>query len=213
MVDPVITTGLLAALERQVNAVLALDPVTLKKLQHEFGKVVNFRCTSPSFTSSGWNVFVHFEQDGIRLASVCEASVDAVFEGSAVAFSVLAVNRSLPFDQVQGLTVTGDEKLIDQLQHLHQQLEIDWERPLCETFGDIPGHMMAQSIRFMGKHLQRGHQMMTDNLGEYLQEEIGLIPSRIEVEGFATEVEQLAASLSQLEEQILPLIHNKRRSE
>ena len=201
MVDPVITTGLLAALERQINAALALDPVTVKKLTHQFGKVVAFRCLSPL-----WTCYVHFEQNGVRLASAFEGDVDVSFEGSGVAFAVLASRRALMFSEVQGLTVTGDEALIDGLQTLHQQMDIDWERPLCETFGDIPGHLMAQGVRFMGNHIQRGQQMVQDNLSEYLQEEVGLIPSRMEVEGFIAEVEALAVSVAKLEEQLSPLM-------
>ncbi|MGB0360007.1 MAG: ubiquinone biosynthesis accessory factor UbiJ [Endozoicomonas sp.] len=203
MVDPVITTGLLAAIERQVNAILALDPVTVKKLKHQFGKVVAFRCLSPQ-----WACFVHFMQDGVRLASVFEGDVDVTFEGSGIAFAVLASRQALMFSEVQGLTVSGDEALIAELHVLHQQVDIDWERPLCKTFGDIPGHLMAQGIRFMGNHIQRGQRMIQNNLGEYLQEEVGVIPSRIEVEGFIAEVEALATSVTILEKQLLPLMRS-----
>ena len=37
-----------------------------------------------------------------------------------------------------------------------------------------------------------------DNLGEYLQEELRLIPSRVEMEIFASDVQQLARRLDQL---------------
>ncbi|WP_257286076.1 SCP2 domain-containing protein [Endozoicomonas sp. SESOKO1] len=196
----VIKMGLLAALERQVNTLLALDPATLKKLSHWFGKVVAFQCTSPQ-----WLCYVHFEHDRIRLASTLgeesECEVDATFTGSSVAFVTLATRRNLPFADVPGLTVSGDEALIADLQQIHQQMEIDWERPLCQTFGDIAGHMMARGLRFVGDQVQRGQQLVMDNLGEYLQEELRLIPSRVEVEGFAAEVELLAESMERLEGQ------------
>ncbi|MFK0571790.1 SCP2 domain-containing protein [Endozoicomonas sp.] len=208
MVDPVVKTGLLAAIEHQVNALLALDPVTIKKLSQWFGKVVSFQCTSPR-----WACFVHFEQDRIRLASVFEGEVDAIFEGSSAAFAVLVARRDLPFFEIPGLTISGDEALIKDLQHIHQQLEIDWERPLCQTFGDIPGHMMARGVRFIGDHAHRGQKLVMDNLGEYLQEELRLIPSRVEVEGFIAEVGQLAESMDRLELQWQDTLKSKTTSD
>ncbi|MGO0306153.1 ubiquinone biosynthesis accessory factor UbiJ [Endozoicomonas acroporae] len=196
----VVKMGLLAALERQVNSLLALDPVTIKKLSHWFGKVVAFQCTSPQ-----WLCYVHFEHDRIRLASSLgaesECVVDATFTGSSVAFVTLATRRNLPFADVPGLSVSGDKTLIADLQQIHQQMELDWERPLCQTFGDITGHMMARGLRFVGDHVHRGQQLVMDNLGEYLQEELRLIPSRIEVESFAEEVGCVAESMERLEEQ------------
>ncbi|WP_257295747.1 SCP2 domain-containing protein [Endozoicomonas sp. YOMI1] len=196
----VFTMGLLAAIERQVNGLLALDPVTIKKLSHWFGKVVAFQCTSPE-----WSCYVHFEHDRIRLAGTLgeesEGAVNATFTGSSIAFASLATRKNLPFADVSGLSVSGDEALIADLQQIHQQMEIDWERPLCQTFGDIPGHMMARGLRFVGDHVHRGQQLVMDNLGEYLQEELRLIPSRVEVAGFAEEVGRLAESMDRLEEQ------------
>lgn len=203
----VVKTGMLAALERQVNALLALDPVTIKKLSQWFGKVVDFQCTSPD-----WSCFVHFEQDRIRLAGFFDGEVDAHFEGSSVAFAVLATRRNLPFAEVPGLSISGDKALIADLQQIHQQMEIDWERPLCQTFGDITGHMMAQGFRFIGEHAQRGQVLVMDNLGEYLQEEVQLIPSRVEVEGFVAEVGQLAESMDRLEQQWQNAFHNKSKT-
>lgn len=196
MVDPVLKMGLLAAIERQVNALLALDPVTIKKLSRWFGKVVAFQCTSPE-----WSCYVHVEQDSIRLAGFFDGNVDAIFMGSSVAFATLATRRSLPFSEVPGLSISGEESLVGDLQQIHQQMEIDWERPLCQTFGDIAGHMMAQGLRFIGDHAMRGQKLVTDNLGEYLQEELRLIPSRVEVEGFAEDVELLVESMDRLEHQ------------
>lgn len=196
MVDPVLKTGLLAALERQVNGLLALDPVTLKKLSRWFGKVVAFQCTSPR-----WLCYVHFEQDRIRLAGVFDGVTDAQFTGSSVALATLATVRHLPFADVPGLSVTGDETLIADLQQIHWQMELDWERPLCQTFGDIAGHMMARGLRRIGKQAHRGQALLMNNLGGYLQEELRLIPSRVEMEGFAEEIGLLAGAVDRLEQQ------------
>lgn len=193
MVDPVIKAGLLAAMERQVNGVLALDPVTSKKLSRWFGKVVMIQCSSPP-----WLCFLHIEQDRIRLTSSYEGEADATFTGSSAALAILAIKRHLSFDQVHGLVVSGYQELIDDLQAMHRELDIDWERPLGQAFGEIPGHTIARGLRWLGGGVRRGQEMVMDNLGEYLQEELRLIPSRVEMELFASDVQQLAQRLDQL---------------
>ena len=191
MVDPVIKAGLLAAMERQVNGVLALDPVTSKKLSHWFAKVVMIQCSS-------WLCFLHIEQDRIRLTGSYEGEPDATFTGSSAALATLVIKRHLTFDQVHGLVVSGDQELIDDLQAIHRELDIDWERPLGQVFGEIPGHTIARGLRWLGGGVRRGQEMVMDNLGEYLQEELRLIPSRVEMELFASDVQQLAQRLDQL---------------
>ncbi len=191
MVDPVIKAGLLAAMERQVNGALALDPVTRKKLSRWFGKVVMIQCSSRL-------CFLHIEQDRIRLTSSYEGEPDATFTGSSAALAILAIKRHLSFDQVHGLVVSGDQELIDDLQAMHRELDIDWERPLGQAFGEIPGHTIARGLRWLGGGVRRGQELVMDNLGEYLQEELRLIPSRVEMEIFASDVQQLAQRLDQL---------------
>lgn len=191
MVDPVIKAGLLAAMERQINGALALDPVTSKKLSRWFGKVVMIQCSSRL-------CFLHIEQDRIRLTSSHEGEADATFTGSSAALAILAIKRHLSFDQVHGLVVSGDKELIDDLQAIRRELDIDWERPLSQAFGEIPGHTIARGLRWLGGGVRRGQGMVMDNLGEYLQEELRLIPSRVEMELFASDVQQLAQRLDQL---------------
>ncbi len=194
MADPVIKTGLLAALEHQVNGLLALDPVTIKKLSRWCGKVVGCQCTSPQ-----WHCFLHIEQDRICLAGHYEGALDATFTGSSAALAVLLIKRQLTFAQVPGLVVSGDDELLDDLQAIRQQLDIDWERLLGQTFGEMPGHVIAQGLRWVSDGVRRGQGMVMDNLGEYLQEELRLVPSRMDVEVFAEEVQRLAQRVAQLE--------------
>ncbi len=188
--DPVIKSGVLAAVERQVNQLLALDPAIVKKLSQWFAKVVALQCTAP-----GWTCYLHIEDDGIRLAGTSEQAADATFTGSGVAFAILAARKYPTFAEIPGLSVHGDEAFINALQQIHQQMELDWEQPLCASLGDVPGHFLAQGMRFVGEHIQRGQHLALENLGEYLQEELQLIPSRVEVEGFSAEVSELAESV------------------
>ena len=195
--DPVIKTSCLAVLEKQVNALLGLDPVTLKRLSKHFGRVVEFHCNEPDF-----HCYAHLLDKEVRLAGHFEGCPDACFSGSSVSYSILATQRNKSFDDIAGLTVSGDKALIKDLEFIHQDMEPDWEKPIVNTLGNVAGHALAQGLRFTGQQLNKVKNTFEQNCAEYLQEELRLIPSRVEIEGFAVEVQKLKEAVDQLEERI-----------
>lgn len=195
--DPTIKTGCLAVLEKQINNLLNLDPVTLKRLTEHFGAVVEFHCLEPDFSC-----YVHLLDNEVRLAGYFEGEPDVCFAGTSVSFSVLATQRSKPFDEVAGLTIAGDETLIEALAFIHQDMELDWESPIVNVLGDVAGHTLAKGLRFTGQKFNKIKNTFEKNCTEYLQEELQLIPSRVEIERFSAEVDKLRKVVDQLAEKV-----------
>ena len=195
--DPVVKTGCLAALEKQVNSLLKLDPVTFDRLSDHFGCVVEFHCLEPDF-----QCYATLLEQHVRLSGVYEGEPDVCFSGSMVSFSQLAGDRKTPFSEIQGLSVAGNEALVQALEHIHLDMELDWEKPFVDVFGVIPGHWLAQGIRFAGRRFSSLKETTEQNLSEYLQEELRLIPTRVEIEGFKSDVELLKGSVDRLAEEI-----------
>ncbi len=192
--DPSFKTAWLATLEKQLNAILRLDPVSVKQLAKMAGAVIDVQCSEPEFSC-----YVHLEQDGIRLAGYHEGATDAGIEGSIIAFSSLVTHRNQPIETVPGLNCSGDSELLQHLSAIHQSVEFDWESLLCRCFGDVGGHLLAKGFHFASGQASRVRKTVADNLGEYLQEELRLVPSRNELEGFAADVadlQQVADALS-----------------
>ena len=191
---PEFKAGFLAVVEQHINRYLSLDPVNQEKLSRCFGKVILLQCRTPS-----WSCYMHFDHDHVRLTGFFDGVEDAKFNGSSVSFSTLLIHRNLPMSDIPDLTLTGDAELIAELQAVYQEMEIDWERPLCQFFGDIPGHLIAQGLRSAVSCGQRVQKVIMDNLGDYLQEELRLIPSRVELESFTEERERLDEMMDSLE--------------
>lgn len=206
--DPVVKTACLAALEKKINGLLNLDPVTLDRLSDHFGCVVEFHCLEPNFQCYA-TLLEHY----VCLSGVYEGEADVCFSGTMVSFAQLAGDRKTAFNNIQGVSVTGNEALIQALEQIHLDMELDWEKPVVDALGVIPGHWLAQGIRFTGQQFNQLKEIAEQNLSEYVQEELQLIPTRIEIEGFQTDVENLEDSVDQLAEKIETLsIKNKAKN-
>lgn len=195
--DPVVKTSVLAAIEPPLNAMLALDPVTVARLSELAGAVIEIRCSEPAN-----RCFVRLENGQIRLAGFNEGTVDVVFSGTAASLTLLACSRESLFAEVEGIVITGQPELIERLQAIHREMDLDWERLIIQLFGEMPGHMVAQGVRLLGRQLQQGRQQFDQNSADYLREELQLIPSRPELDEFSSQVCQLQASVDRLSEKI-----------
>ena len=198
-----VKTGCLLVLEKQINKLLSLDPVTLDRLSDHFGCVVAFHCLEPDV-----KYYVTLLEQQVRISGVCEDEPDVCFSGSGVSFSRLAGDRRVAFNDVQGLSVTGDEPLIKALEKIHLDMSPDWEKPCVNLLGVIPGHWLAQGVRFAGRQFSSLKETAEKNLSEYIQEELQLLPSRVEIEGFQADVENLKGSVDKLAEKIETLSAN-----
>ncbi len=192
--DPAIKTAVLALLEKQLNAIIGLDPVIVRQLGAMEGRVVEIHCLEPDV-----QCYLYLEASGVRLAGYHEGSVDASIKGTLVAFTELASNRALDIGDVAGLESGGDPDILEQLSQAHRSAELDWEALLCRCFGDVGGHMLAQGFRFASRQAEKVRTVAADNLGEYLQEELRLLPSRNEVEAFSSDIAELQYAVDNLE--------------
>lgn len=195
LTDPVLKGAFLAALEKQLNALLALDPVTLTRLGALAGRVVAFQITAPALQG-----YIHPGAFGIRLSGYHEGPVDAGLRGSLAAFAGLACHPRGGIHGPPGLESWGCTATLEQLYQIHCQAEPDWDALLCRGFGDLVGPLLAQGFRQLAGQASRVQAVAADNLGEYLQEELRLLPSRNEWKAFSGDIDALAIAVQRLEQ-------------
>jgi len=82
------------------------------------------------------------------------------------------------------------------------ELDIDWEEQLAGITGDMVAHQLGNTMRSAGNWLRQGRTTLEQDLGEYLQEELRVVPTRIEIENFIADVDQLRMDLERLEARI-----------
>lgn len=199
--NPTLHSAGLAALETAINRALSLDPATLLRLGKLDGHVFLLHCTSPEL-----GVYLIPCAEGVRLCGAWDGPVDTTLLGSASEFSRLLTADDPANALINGqLELHGNTQALMDLQKIAHQLDIDWEAPLAQLFGDVIGHQLGRGIR---RGLKFGKQALSGlrrQFDEYLVEESELIAPRWEVEKFFNEVDQLAMRTERLEARLRKL--------
>ena len=77
-------------------------------------------------------------------------------------------------------------------------LDIDWEEQLSKLTGDIIAHQLGNAARHGRRAFRFGLDTLEKDSGEYLQEELRLLPTRIETENFSDEVSRISMDVDRL---------------
>jgi ubiquinone biosynthesis accessory factor UbiJ len=187
-----VSAASLAAIESLINKALQYDPATSQALIECDGKILQINFTAPAI-----KLTVLIVENKIRLMSYWDGGVDTQISGSL--FALLQLSTT-PIHNLKdtGVSVMGDLQLLARLQKILQQLDIDWEEMLSQLFGDIIGHQTAEMIRHKINWTKQ-RALTTQRLaGEFVTEELGAIPSRIELENFYQQVDELRLAVDRL---------------
>ena len=131
----------------------------------------------------------------------------AAGEGEAeVVFSLPAATPLLALKGMEALVkeahVSGPADFADTLGFVLKNLKWDAEEDLSKLVGDIAAHRLAGlGRRFLGwqRHVLAS---ASENIGEYLREEQGLLPRAADLDAFAGELRQLNEDLARLDGRI-----------
>jgi ubiquinone biosynthesis protein UbiJ len=94
---------------------------------------------------------------------------------------------------IQGDTDTGE-----QFQDILSAVDWDWEEQLSRITGDVLAHQAGKLARKATLFIKNSRSTLQQDISEYLQEEVRLLPARIEVGYFLEEVDQLRADVDRL---------------
>jgi ubiquinone biosynthesis protein UbiJ len=97
-----------------------------------------------------------------------------------------------------GIRVSGNLDTLNQLNNIMGNLDIDWEAAMAEVIGDIPAHLLAQSVRSSVVFRANTVKRATTGLVEVAQEEFNLTPSKNEFETVAPEIRKLSSDVDRV---------------
>lgn len=201
-------TALLAAVERGLNPLLALDAVALNRLARLEGKVLAIDCPAPAL-----RVYLLPGADGLRLASHWEAAVDCTLRAPAGELLRLALSRDkvavLHGPQVE---LDGDATALTELADILQSLELDWEYQLGRWLGPLGAALLGARLRAAAGWSAESLDSLRQNLSEYLAEEARTLVGQREAEARFTELDQLKMALDRLEARVERLGEGNRTS-
>lgn len=195
--DPSITIALAVAVETAINRALTYDPASQRGVGQLQG-VVAIEFTVPSMTFYCWG-----DGQGVAIASYTEQPVTTHLTGSPLAFlNLLQQPTSLANT---GVDLVGSVGLLQQWQQVLQGLDIDWEDALSEYLGDIVGPLAAQGIRLALGWSQQQRREQRRLLGEFITEELQLVPTAVELDGFYSDIRGLSEETDRLTARIAQL--------
>ena len=199
-----LSAALLGSAETSLNQLLQQDPRTRQRLTALSGKVIRLEISQPTLTitllpgTAGFDLLLHSEspadltltgkaQDFIQMASA-ENSSDKLFG--------------------KGISISGDTGLATEFSNLLKKFSIDWEAWLGDLLGDTLAHPLASFMRSQKHQFEQIQHSLSANSVEYLQEELGILPPRAEIDGFLEAVDQLRDATERLEARINALRHH-----
>jgi ubiquinone biosynthesis protein UbiJ len=111
--------------------------------------------------------------------------------------------RSLFNDKVR---MSGDIELGQKVKQLFDEMDIDWEGHLAHFTGDVVAHQIGSLVRQGIAFKRQFSESMRQNVTEYLQEELRVLPSRNELDDFYNDVDELSLDVDRLQAHVNQLI-------
>jgi ubiquinone biosynthesis protein UbiJ len=161
------------------------------------GTVVAIRVRDTALTA--WFI-VH--DDSLELTTEADLEPDVLISGSIVTLASMAGESGVRSIRAGSLELTGDPVLADDFQRLLTYAKPDIEEELSGIVGDAAAHRLGEIARGVSNWGREARATMGNNIREYLQEESRDLPSRYEVDRFATGVGELRDDVDRLEARI-----------
>ena len=199
-----VKTAAIGALEHTINRALQLDPGTLQALQALHGHVFALECTEPVL-----QLFLHIDEP-LRLSERHEGDVTTRVVGSASDFAGLVTSDDPAAALINsGISVHGKTGPLIELQHILKHVEIDWEEPIADIFGEPAGHQIGRGIRRAMAFAKTIPPKLQTRIETHLFDEARLTPRRQEFDAWVTGVADLNMGIERLQAK-LNLLRRKR---
>jgi ubiquinone biosynthesis protein UbiJ len=188
---------LLQSFETALNRYLMLDPETMQGMAQLSG-----RCIGIELAGTGIRIYIHPDHDGVHLTEHAE-QVDTMLHGTPLSLLQLGLGSDASKTLFSGeVTITGNVETGQAFKSILDAMDIDWEEQLARLTGDVFAHQAGNAVHRIRNTLRQGGNTLQQDLGEYLQEELRLVPGRIEIRNLADDINRLRAAADRLEARI-----------
>jgi len=190
--------GFIRALESAANGWMGLDPDNRARMATLDGRSIGI-----DLTGTGLQLYLYPGAHGLHISDAHEGPVDTMLHGSPLALARLGIGGATGKPLFSGeVTISGDVETGQAFKAILDDMDIDWEEHLSRLTGDMVAHQLGNAARQAGRALRHGRATLEQDVGEYLREELRLLPARVEVENFATDVARLRTDTDRLSARI-----------
>lgn len=201
--DPSISTAIGLALEKCLNLALRYDPATQAKLRTLNNKIIKLSCRSPNI-----DLVFFIENEKVRVSTADqENDADVVISGEASEFLSLLGQSTHSLNDLN-IEISGKVNILNQIKTILADLDIDWEEPLTEILGIVPGHALAESLRASFHWIKKQSTSLAEAIPDLLSEELRAVPSATELKCFYQDVDQLSSDSQRIDARIQRIKHS-----
>lgn len=195
-----IDATLTGSIESAINAYIATRPSARNTLSKLAGQSLGITLLPQEL-----RITLIFSDDQVAVMREFDGEPTTHLTGAASDLLKLLNNpNSVMFGQ--GVEVKGDSALLQRLSHAFDNTSLDWEDWLANQIGDLPAAMIMKPINRSIEWANSSRQTLTTTAKEYLQEEINLLPTRVEFEGFIDDTRQLKQRAELIERRLERLL-------
>ena len=195
--------GISRSLESAVNRYLLLDPAAGDRLAGLEGRVI-------ALELRGLDLMLVFRVQGQGIAFIDEPGLtpDTVLRGTPLGIARLGLGRGNATGTLFSgdVEIAGDVETGQAFKAVLDAIDIDWEEQLSRFTGDVLAHQMGNAARHAGRWLDHARLTLERDLSEYLQEELRVVPTRIEIENLIEDIGRLGMDTDRLEARLRRLL-------
>lgn len=189
----------LKALQTAINHALSLDADIASKIQPLRGKVLHM-VISPLDV----NFFIRFDEKNLQLLDTWDGAVNTTIHSNPlglIRLSILPASkaRSLFNDKIR---LSGEVETGQQVKALFDNLDIDWEGHLAHFTGDVVAYQVGSILKHAKNFTRQFTESMRLNTRDYLQEELRLVPTTMELEDLFADIDALALQVERLQAKV-----------
>lgn len=190
-----IPENLASGLAAAMNGWLGLDPEVRGRLRELDGRVIALQLRGINLT-----LVLRVDNDRIRMLHDTVEEADTVLRGTPLGMARLGLGRDTAGTLFSGaVEIHGDVETGQAFKAILDEMQIDWEEQLSRLTGDVIAHQAGNIARRTGAWLRHGRHTLEHDISEYLQEELRVLPTRIEIDNFIDAVSRTGMAVDRLE--------------
>jgi ubiquinone biosynthesis protein UbiJ len=193
-----ISTTAVAAAERAINAALRADPASAARLRQHAGRLLALHLTLPALS-----LYALIVEDGVELYLRSDAQADVSVRGNPVDLAALLLDwRHQPNPIAGSVRIEGNRELLQALRDLAADLELDWGALLEPLIGGELAQQIDLGARRLVGWARQALERLSDQAGDYLGSEAGLLALRRDVYEFYQDVDELRGDVDRLDARV-----------
>lgn len=186
------------SLTKAINAYLELDPDSKTRIHRLQDKAITIELLPFHFVFQ-----CTFKTDGIHVHTGDLLIAEAMIRGTPLQMlNVMLMPQQRQRFFAEDLTMTGDAAFAQEVVDLFDRLDINWEEHASQLIGDIPTYHISRFLHRIHDWFGTTEQSMSQNINDYLHEELNWLPTREALQDFFAEIDQTRMDVDRAEARI-----------